>query len=193
LERIASVSLEVGAATKAAVSKSVSASPLPWSVLGGSIGTTLFPWRRNAGTQRSWSHRPVGAGSSARGSFHLTAGIITNPLTIDGVGKPTNGTMIINNVQYTQAQVGTLNATIKYASALPYLGLGWGTPASKDGGFGFLFDIGAAIGKPTVAMSSTGSAPGLAANIAAQQATTQNDANKLPVWPVISLGFVWRF
>lgn len=130
---------------------------------------------------------------SGRGSFHLTAGIITNPLTIDGVGKPTNGTMTINNVQYTQAQVGTLNATIKYASALPYVGLGWGTPASKDGGFGFLFDIGAAIGKPTVAMSSTGSAPGLAANIAAQQATTQNDANKVPVWPVISLGFVWRF
>jgi hypothetical protein len=130
----------------------------------------------------------------ARGSFHLTAGLITNPVTIDGVGKPSgNGTFTLNNQQYTAAQVGLLNTTIKYPSASPYVGLGWGTPASKDGGFGVVFDIGVAIGKPTVALSSTGSAPGLAANTAAQQATMQTDANKVPVWPGISLGFIWRW
>ena len=133
---------------------------------------------------------------SGRGAFHLSAGLITNPVTVDG--KPSgSGTITLNNQQYTQSQVGTLDATIKYSSALPYVGLGWGTPASKDGGFGFLFDIGAAIGKPTVALSATGNTPGLAANLAAnlaaQQATMQSDANKVPVWPVISLGFVWRW
>ena len=130
----------------------------------------------------------------SRGTFHVTAGIITNPATIDGVNQPSGtGTTTINHVQYTQSQVGTLSTTIKYSSALPYAGLGWGTPASKDGGFGVLFDLGVAIGKPTVALASTGNAPGLAANVTAQQATMQTDANKVPVWPVISLGFVWRW
>ena len=130
----------------------------------------------------------------SRGSLHLTAGVITNPLTIDGVGLPNGGgTLTINNVQYTQAQVGTLNATIKYSSALPYVGLGLGTPASKDGGFGFLFDIGAAIGKPTVSLSATGNGANLQSNLNAQQATIQSDANKVPLWPVISLGIVWRW
>lgn len=130
----------------------------------------------------------------SRGSFHFTGGIITDPASIDGVGQPSSGgTLTINNQQYTQSQVGILNTTIKYPSASPYFGLGWGTPASKDGGFGVLFDIGVAIGKPTVALTSTGTAPGLAANVAAQQATMQTDANKVPVWPAISLGFVWRW
>jgi hypothetical protein len=130
----------------------------------------------------------------SRGRFHLTAGIITNPLTIDGVGQPGGGgTITLNSVQYTQAQVGTLNATIKYASALPYVGWGWGTAASKDGGFGFLFDVGAAIGKPTVTMSATGNGANLQSNLNAQTATMQTDANKLPIWPAISLGFVWRW
>jgi hypothetical protein len=132
---------------------------------------------------------------ASRGTFHVTAGVISNPLTFSGIGKPTGGTITINKVPYTQSQVGTLNASIKYASASPYFGIGFGTPASKAGGFGMLFDIGAAIGKPKVDLSSpnAGSTPGLQANIDAQKASMQTDANKLPVWPVISLGFVWKF
>jgi hypothetical protein len=30
-------------------------------------------------------------------------------------------------------------------------------------------------------------------NINAQTATMQKDADKIPVWPVVSLGFVWKF
>jgi hypothetical protein len=131
---------------------------------------------------------------SGRGAFHLSAGLITNPVTVDGVGQPNgSGTISINDVQYTQAQVGTLNATIKYSSAMPYAGLGWGTPASKDGGFGFLFDIGAAIGQPTTSLTATGNGPNLQSNLNAQKAKMDDDAKKVPVWPVISLGFVWRW
>jgi hypothetical protein len=132
----------------------------------------------------------------SRGSFHLSAGVISNPLSFSGIGKPSsNGTLTINNVPYTSGQVGTLNASIKYASVSPYFGLGFGTPASKTGGFGVVFDVGAAIGKPTVALSSTnaGSTPGLQANLDAQRQTMQTSANKIPVWPAVSLGFVWRW
>lgn len=131
---------------------------------------------------------------SGRGAFHLTAGLATNPLTIDGVGKPNaSGNITINHVDYTPAQVGNLLATIKYSSALPYFGIGWGTPASKDGGFSVLFDLGAAIGKPTASLSATGNGPNLQSNLNAQTASMQSDAGKIPVWPVISLGFVWRW
>jgi hypothetical protein len=133
---------------------------------------------------------------ASRGKFHFTAGVITNPLTFSGIGQPSgSGNITVNNTQYTQSQVGSLTASIKYPSASPYVGLGFGTPTSKTGGFGVVFDIGAAIGKPKVALSSTnaGNTPGLQANIDAQTATTQKDANKIPVWPVISLGFVWKF
>lgn len=132
----------------------------------------------------------------SRGPFHVSAGVISNPLTFSGIGQPSsNGTISINNTPYTAGQVGTLNASIKYASVLPYFGFGLGTPASKAGGFSVAIDIGAAIGKPTVALSSTnaGSTPGLQANIDAQRQTMQDSANKLPVWPAISIGLNWRW
>jgi hypothetical protein len=132
----------------------------------------------------------------SRGAFHLSGGVVTNPVTFSGVGQPgSSGNITINNTSYTPSQVGNLNASIKYPSAMPYLGLGFGTPASKAGGFSVVFDVGAAIGKPTVGLSSTnaGSTPGLQANLDAQTKTTQDSANKASVWPVISLGFVWRW
>ncbi len=131
---------------------------------------------------------------AASGTFHLTAGVATNPMTVDGVGKPSgNGTISINDVQYTPAQVGTVNVSIKYPSAMPYVGLGWGTPASKDGGLSALFDIGAAIGQPSAVLSATGNAANLQSNLAAQQEKMKTDAGKVPVWPVISIGVVWRW
>ena len=67
---------------------------------------------------------------SKRGVFHFTAGLLTNPLTISGVGTPSgSGTFTINGNTYTRAQVGTLSTTSKFPGAMPYLGLGFGTPA----------------------------------------------------------------
>lgn len=130
-----------------------------------------------------------------RGSFHLSVGAMSNPASLTGVGQPNGNIITINDVDYTQAQIGTLTATIEYASVLPYVGLGFGTPASSKSGFGFLFDIGAAIGKPSVLLSSSNSAANAAlrADLAAEQATLQDDAGKAPIWPVISLGLSYRF
>jgi hypothetical protein len=133
---------------------------------------------------------------SKRGAFHLSAGVISDPVKFTGIGQPTSsGNITINNTPYTTAQVGSLTASIKYPSASPYLGLGFGTPAAKKSGVGVVFDIGAAIGKPKVALSSTnaGSTAGLQANIDAQAAKMQKSADKLALWPVISLGLTYRF
>ena len=128
---------------------------------------------------------------SKRGIFHFTAGLLTNPLTISGVGTPTaSGTFTINGHSYTSAQVGTLRTSSKFPGAMPYLGLGFGTPASRGGRVKFLFDLGAGIGKPTVALTSTGAGSNatLQADLNTQTAKTQKDLNKLAAYPVISLG-----
>lgn len=131
----------------------------------------------------------------ARGSFHLTAGLITNPLKITGTGTPSGGTFDINHHTYTSSQVGTLTGEAKFSSALPYLGLGFGTAASKHGGVGFVFDLGAAIGKPKISLtaSNASSTPGLQNDLDAQIASTQKDANKLVAYPVLSLGLMIKF
>jgi hypothetical protein len=131
-----------------------------------------------------------------RGSFHLTGGVITNPVSVTGTGQPAStGTFTINNVTYTAAQVGVLNGAGSWPSASPYLGFGFGTPANSHSGLAFFFDVGAAIGKPSITLSATnpGNIPGLAANVAAQQDTIQTKANKVPVYPAISFGLAIRF
>lgn len=131
-----------------------------------------------------------------RGVFHFSAGAISNPMTLNGVGTPETGaTYTINSVDYTASQIGTFTASAKYASVLPYVGLGFGTPASKSHGIGVVFDVGAAIGKPTVNLSSSNAAnvSGLQANINAETAKVRKVADKLPLWPVVSLGLTYRF
>jgi hypothetical protein len=132
---------------------------------------------------------------SPRGSFHLTAGVISDPLKITGTGKPTGGSFKINGTNYTPAEVGTLTAEAKFASALPYLGLGFGTAASKHGGVSFVFDLGAAIGKPTVSLTASNATAGsqLQSDLNAQIATTQTSANKLVAYPVLALGLMIKF
>jgi len=132
----------------------------------------------------------------AHGSFHFTAGVATNPLTATGTGEPSgSGTFSINNHNYTAGQVGTLTAGLKFSSAAPYLGLGFGTPANKKGGLFLAFDLGVRIGKPTFTLSATGASGNaqLASDLTAQQNKSQTDVNKLFGWPVIALGIGYRF
>ena len=134
---------------------------------------------------------------SPRGSFHFTGGVITSPAKLTATGVPTSSsTFTINHQTYTAAQVGTLSAVGEWPSASPYVGLGWGTPASKHHGISFKLDLGAAIGKPTMTLSrSSGTANAqLDSDIAAQQDTLQTKINKvLKVYPVVQFGLVFHF
>lgn len=139
---------------------------------------------------------PVLADLYPFGSFHLTGGIVFDQTQLTGTAVPDpSGTITINHVAYTAAQVGTLSAAIKYPSSDGYLGLGFGSPARKGGLLGGTFDLGVILARPRVALNATGASttPGLAANLAAQQATTQHSANKLSVYPVLASGIMLRF
>jgi hypothetical protein len=132
-----------------------------------------------------------------RGSFHFTGGLMTDPAKVNGTGKPTtSGTFTLNGNTYTTAQVGILTAEVKYPGVVPYVGIGFGTPARSGGALGFLFDLGATIGKATVALDATGAAsnPTLAADLQAQEDKTEHDVQKYAkIYPVISFGLAYRF
>ena len=132
-----------------------------------------------------------------RGSFHVTGGLATNPLTITATGVPSaSDTFKINSNKYSSSQVGTLTLQGKLKGASPYLGFGFGTPANTGSGLKLLFDLGAIITKPTISLTATGAASNaqLASDLAAQEARTQHDVKKfLKVYPVLSLGLGYRF
>ena len=132
-----------------------------------------------------------------RGSFHVTGGLSTNPLTLTAIGQPpASDTFKINGNKYSSSQVGTLTLEGKFKSASPYLGFGFGTPANTGSGLKLLFDLGVIISKPTVTLTATGAATNsqLASDLAAQEARTQHDLRKfLRVYPVLSLGLGYRF
>lgn len=131
----------------------------------------------------------------ARGPLHLTGGVVLNQTQFTGSAvSDANGTITINHDPYTPSQVGVLSAAIKYPSSGGYVGLGIGTPAFKSRLSG-TFDIGAILSKPRVSLTATNATPGsqLATDLAAQQASTQNSANKLSAYPVLSTGLMVRF
>ncbi len=129
----------------------------------------------------------------ARGSFHLTGGLMTTPAKVSGIGNATSYTF--NGTSYTASQVGTLTVAAQYGSTLPYVGLGFGTAASSHGGLAFVFDLGVAIGKPALTMHGSNAPSGGAvdANIQAEVAKHQTDVNKIPGFPVLAIGFMYRF
>ncbi|MGH7523512.1 MAG: hypothetical protein ACREK8_04330 [Gemmatimonadales bacterium] len=133
----------------------------------------------------------------ARGSFHLTAGVISTPLKVDGSGTPTGGEFKLHGNTYTASEVGTLTAEAKFSSALPYLGLGFGSAASGKSHVGFVFDLGVAIGKPKVTLTSSGGTESgstqLNNDLAGQVSTTNTSIGKIGVYPVLSLGLMIKF
>jgi len=131
----------------------------------------------------------------ARGSFHLTGGVVFDQNRITGTGTPNaSGEIPINGTDYTQAQVGVLSGAIRYPSTAGYAGLGWGTPA-RHSLVAFVADFGVMISTPKVTLNATntGTDPELASDLQAQQVTTQKKVNQYAkIYPVISLGLIFR-
>lgn len=131
---------------------------------------------------------------SSGGSFHFTGGVTTAPARVDGRGQPTDGTYTFNDQEYTAAEVGTVLGTAEWPDLMPYAGIGWGT-AAKGGAVGFVFDLGVAIGKPTINLSASSAVPGstLEQDVEAEEAEIQREVNKYAkVYPVIQLGLIIR-
>jgi hypothetical protein len=132
---------------------------------------------------------------SPRGKFHITGGVMSKPISLKKTKQSGGGSFQFNDHTYSAAAVGDISASAEYSSALPYVGIGLGTAASKGKGLAFVLDLGIAIGKAKMSLSSTGSATNTALqnDMNAEIADKQDTANKIPGFPVLAIGFMFKF
>lgn len=127
------------------------------------------------------------------GGFRFTGGVTFNNMKLDMVAKGTGGVMNIGGTDYVTSTDDRLNVKIEFPKTTPYLGIGYGHQLSS--GWGFVFDLGASIGKARV--SETHSGPNLSqadqADIDAELAEIRDGAGKIKAIPMIAIGFNYRF
>jgi hypothetical protein len=128
------------------------------------------------------------------GGFRTSAGLVYNNNKASFNALPTAGSYTINGAAYTAAQVGTLQGNMTFNSLAPYFGIGWGNPVAKDKGWGFVADVGVLYqGTPKASLTSTGTALGLQANVAAEQSKLQSALNGFSWYPVATLGLSYKW
>jgi hypothetical protein len=178
----------------------VSWQPLPYLELR--LGANSYDYDDN-GTQAGIDYEATLGLESYYGTvnFHfpispmrVTAGVYSNGnelYMLNDTGEDQN----IGGITYPGAAIGTLTSTTSFASTAPYLGIGFDfTLAGKVGmnlDFGVLWQ-----GEPDVTLDATGLLsldPGFQAALEAERLELEDDMSDFKAWPVISLGFVYKF
>ncbi len=129
------------------------------------------------------------------GVFRLTGGVMVNQNRI-AMNSTGNGTYVINGHPYPASTVGTFTGRATWKRVAPYLGIGWGSKASRQTGFSLGFDLGVLFtGAPqvTLSASNSSSAPQLASDVAAAQASANQKASSYKLWPVIGVRIGYDF
>jgi hypothetical protein len=94
---------------------------------------------------------------SATGSFRFTGGVIANGNRFSVESRPNSfGFLDLNNRTYSSSQVPSVTGTVKFNSAAPYLGVGWGNPVREGTNWGYLVDLGVAYqGRAKASLTAT--------------------------------------
>lgn len=136
----------------------------------------------------------------AAGSFRVTGGLAYNNNKIDGTAKPSaGGTYTFNGTTYSAASAGSVNGTVDFNKAAPYLGIGWGNAVAKNKGWGFTADVGVLFqGSPRTTLTNSGCTAGpacaaLASDLAAETAKVNDKASNFKYLPVVRVGITYRF
>ena len=128
------------------------------------------------------------------GGLRITGGMTFNNLKLNLVARGDGVTSFqVGNQSVVPGPDERMNVSVKYPKTTPYLGLGYGHQAST--GFGFLFDIGASMGKATVSETHSGtilnSIP--QAEFDAELAQLREGVAKVRYIPQVSIGLNYRF
>jgi opacity protein-like surface antigen len=137
-------------------------------------------------------------------AFRLTAGVLYDATRITGTSvAPPSGVYRIGGIDVPASLVGSLRGRVDFPTFAPYAGIGWGR-AAGGGRWGFHADLGAAYqghGKVTLtpeipAGSPILQIPGALAvldlAVAREEAEAERKIAKYDVYPVVSLGIVYR-
>jgi len=129
------------------------------------------------------------------GRFRMTGGLYYASMVLDATANPQRGQSYkIGDKTYRGEELGSGQGSAKWQRLAPYLGIGFGPGAGGDSGFSFSADIGALmIGAPDVSMGFSG--PRVSrGDISKYESEAKNSIrSNLPFWPVLSLGFAYRF
>ncbi len=116
-------------------------------------------------------------------------------------GLRLTGGLVLNNNRITAVGVGTVNGKVGATvngeikmsdSVAPYLGIGYASKPQTAKGWGLNFDLGVMFQSPKSSLSATG--PGVTqADVDAQNAKVQVEADKLKTMPVIGIGLSYSF
>jgi len=125
--------------------------------------------------------------------FHFSAGLLYNASRIRIDARPL-GPVTINDQTYSVDQIGTLNGDATIGGRwVPYAGIGFGNPVTRDRRVTFLADIGVVFqGPPRLTLrASQANTDELRndVNAAAEQVNREHlDKSYLRYYPVLSLG-----
>ncbi len=136
------------------------------------------------------------------GGFRLSAGAVASQNKLTMRATPGAGsTFTLDGVQYSGDKIQEANGLLDFKSTAPYLGWGWGNPAYKGKGFGFMVDMGVIMHKTpkldyTVtcsALASPTECQAIQASTVNEKADLQKNLEKLRFWPVVELGLSYQF
>lgn len=128
------------------------------------------------------------------GGFRFTLGVTFNQQRVD-LAAVGNGTPIeIGGTSYPTSTADRLDVRVAFPKTTPYVGIGYGHHRTEPG-FGFVFDLGAQIGKAKVTAKTSG--PNLSlvsqADLDQELAELRDGAGKVKAFPQLSLGVNYRF
>ena len=148
-----------------------------------------------------------------QGVFRITAGGLLNDFSLNGNTKD-GQTFEYKTDDFTYRSTdGRADAKIDFPSFAPYLGLGWGRPIKPDGNFWFSFDVGVMLQgslKADLNLTGTGTVTdnsnpantrtvdfaedeAVQADVANYERELEDEAKDFKYYPVIGLGFGYKF
>lgn len=129
------------------------------------------------------------------GGFRLTGGITYNDMRVDLTSQGAGRAVTVGNNTYVLTANDRIDVQIEFPRVTPYVGIGYGHQPSGTG-WGFVFDLGASIGKAKV----SGQASGTVLSTAAAQQDFQRELDelrdgvgKVRAIPQLSIGMSYRF
>lgn len=126
--------------------------------------------------------------------MRVTAGLYSNGNELNLVNDQQMPQNIGGSI-YPGDGIGTLTSTTAFASSAPYLGIGF--DFTLAGKFGMNLDLGVLWqGEPEVSLAADGNLaldPGFQASLELERQQIEDEMSDFKAWPVISLGFVYKF
>jgi hypothetical protein len=129
------------------------------------------------------------------GGFRLTGGATFSNARYEATGHGNAGTITIAGHQYAATTADGVEANVKFPTVMPYIGIGYSPSLVARRGWGFMFDAGLSIGKPTVTGRVTGPLAAIVpqADVDQELSNVRNDVSKLKGIPQLTVGVSYRF